>query len=215
MKGSPLVKVISFSAVAVFLIAFLCGLIGRVSFGMILLRGVVFAAVAAGLAALIHFVFTKFLGVDAELIFGDDETDASDADDEIDLQIDKKEFASVDANSGTASGVAANAPDAIGGDINIFANKVASAQELGADLNADYDMAMNNLDSMAEEFANLEEGKGGIKINTKMGGSSSMLEGDSGSINSHIFSGDVTLQDIGGDSTPQDYANAIKTMLKK
>lgn len=230
MKRQTLLKVIFISFGFIFLLAFFCGLIGVVSFGIILLRAAL-CAVAAGIVAFfIYFIYDRFLAIDGILV--NDKATSSDGFDAVspnqsdsysalygssddDIQNDSANGDRQNVSSFNGSDQGGDIPSGIGdGELHLGNSSVPSSLELNSAVNAGYDEAMSDLDNIAEDFASLSSSNHSGALED--GSISTTIDSSNPLLSSQKFGDDVKLEDIGGvDSTPSDYAKAIKTMLKK
>ena len=206
MKGRTILKVIFTTASLIFLLAFFCGLIGVVSFGIILLRAALCSVAAGVVAFIIYFIYDRFLAIDEGLLNeGSSSSDGFEAVSQGGADSYSSLYSSqgededtLPASSSDYANQGGDIPSGISdGDLSLSGGAGLSSAELTNAVNAEYNEAMSDLDTIAEDLASLSSS--GEEL-----------------VTGELFSDDVKLEDIGGvDSTPSDYAKAIQTMLKK
>lgn len=194
---------IVFAGVA-FFFSFLMGLLAGASFGGLILRAFLFAVIFAGLGVGIYFIYNKFLKVDSFPISSDEQketfgrnVDIVSSDDNLSFENLTQESDLFDENATrldeVSSGIDFDSIEGLGGD------------------------AMN-LDELAENFSAIGNS---LDTSSKIGynsGNSKEFSGISALDESFApsFANGVTLDDIGGSgSSLQDYAKAVRTMVKK
>lgn len=238
MKKLFLMKFILAGVASFFLLTFFSGLIGRVSFGIILLRSFLFAFLGGGLAGLSYFLAVKFLDMgdfnpfakekgenftQAEGVSSGGEkknldvvSESSPADYEIYGGSDEGDLiAGKSADfpmSGQAQGETGSVSETPRFEVAQRENRVAGDKS--------YNEEMDELDNLAEDFAAAENSSidGILDAAISSGEDDLGWEGSSSSRSNQTtrFSDDVKLEEIGGpESSMEDYAKVVRTMLKK
>lgn len=210
MDFKNLIKTAGIFSLSAFLLAVLFGIIGSVSVGYIILRAIIFALVFAGLGAAVYIIYDRFLQVEGGISQPRDENDAaagSRIGGNLDITSDAEGIGET-ASTRSDEGAEGELVEVGGSDIDL--------ESVGA-----YNESMTDLDDLAENFAAMSNGEdlgeisGDFNVSGSELGERTPPAGGAGG-GSAAFASDVTLEDIGGpDSTPQDYAKVVRTMLKK
>lgn len=239
MKKNFMIKLIAISVASFFLLTFISGLIGRVSFGIIMLRSFLFALFGGILAGGSYFIAVKFLDMEGFNPFPQPLKEENG----MQAKANKKNFEAVSQSSPADYEVYTDSEE-VEPDLLQASAKPLDSQERAqkrtqpvADLsnlspletggkqssdspNEAFTQEMDELDNLADDFAAAENAPMEKMLDMGIRSSEDEFGLDGGSSplskNTSHFGDDVRLEEIGGpESSMEDYAKVVRTMLKK
>lgn len=240
MKKNFMIKLIAISAASFFLLTFISGLIGRVSFGIIMLRSFLFALFGGILAGGAYFIAVKFLDMEDFNPFPQSPKEENGMQG---AKANKKNFEAVSQSSPADYEVYTDSEESEP-DLLQASSKPLDSQEqaqrrvqpvanpsISSSLEADgkqsndspneaFTQEMDELDNLADDFAAVENApmEKMLDMGIRSGEDEFGLDGGNSSFskNTSHFGDDVSLEEIGGpESSMEDYAKVVRTMLKK
>lgn len=219
MDIAKFIKTTVIFSIVGFVLSFLFGIIWGGAWGYVFLRAILFALLFAGLGAGSFWVYDRYLRVDST-----DSDEESDNRSSLGGRIDLVSEDGADSDYEMGADSARNNGDSRNED---SLDEEGELLEVGgADIDLEsvgkYESSMTDLDDLAENFAAMGDSSISLEPSDEFNVNGTELgdrpasggSGYSGAGSS--YSSDVSLEDIGGpDSTPQDYAKVVRTMIKK